>query len=53
MLLGRYDYLPVDSEFKKHVKNKYFSGELPPNAQLHQLYKEWGEYKFLAYWFDR
>ncbi|GGP16350.1 DNA-3-methyladenine glycosylase family protein [Oceanobacillus neutriphilus] len=53
MLLGRYDYLPVDSEFKKHVKNKYFAGELPPKSQLHQLYKEWGEYKFLAYWFDR
>ncbi|MFD1412550.1 DNA-3-methyladenine glycosylase family protein [Oceanobacillus jeddahense] len=53
MLLGRYDFLPVDSEFKKHVKNKYFAGELPPVSQLQQLYKEWGEFKFLAYWFDR
>lgn len=53
MLLGRYDFLPVDSEFKKHVKNKYFAGELPPKSQLQQLYKEWGEFKFLAYWFDK
>ncbi|WP_194165677.1 DNA-3-methyladenine glycosylase [Oceanobacillus sp. CFH 90083] len=53
MLLGRYDFLPVDSEFKKHVKNKYFAGKLPPKKQLQQLYKEWGDYKFLAYWFDR
>ncbi|WP_179134496.1 DNA-3-methyladenine glycosylase family protein [Oceanobacillus timonensis] len=53
MLLGRYDYLPVDSEFKKHVKHKYFAGELPPQSQLQQLYKEWGAFKFLAYWFDR
>ncbi|MFD1067985.1 DNA-3-methyladenine glycosylase family protein [Oceanobacillus locisalsi] len=53
MLLGRYDFLPVDSEFKKHVKHKYFAGELPPKSQLQQLYKEWGEFKFLAYWFDR
>ncbi|WP_067836298.1 DNA-3-methyladenine glycosylase family protein [Amphibacillus sediminis] len=52
MLLGRYDYLPIDSDFKKHVRMKYFSGVSPSQQEMKQLYDQWGEFKYLAYWFD-
>jgi len=52
MLLGKYDLLPIDSEYKKHVRNKYFSGEDPSKKELENIYDKWGDYKFLAYWFD-
>lgn len=52
MLVGRYDFLPIDSEFKKHVKTKYYPDVTPSKAQMEKIYEEWQEYKFLAYWFD-
>ena len=52
MLLGRYDSLPVDSEYKKLVINKYFDGEMPTKKELEGVYDKWKNYKFLAYWFD-
>lgn len=52
MLLGRYDLLPIDSEFKKHVQAKYFSKEQPSKVQMQKIYEAWGKYKFLGYWFD-
>jgi 3-methyladenine DNA glycosylase/8-oxoguanine DNA glycosylase len=53
MILGIYDQLPVDSEFRKHVRTKYFHGKDPTPKQIASLYKEWENYKYLAYWFDR
>lgn len=52
MLLGKYDSLPVDSEYKKLVVNKYFEGEMPTKKELEAIYDKWKNYKFLAYWFD-
>ena len=52
MLLGSYDLLPIDSEYKKHVSNKYFSGGKPSKQELESMYDKWGVYKFLAYWYD-
>lgn len=52
MIVGRYDFLPIDSEFKKHVKTKYYPDITPSKAQMEKIYEEWEEYKFLAYWFD-
>lgn len=52
MLLGKYDALPVDSEYKKRVVNKYFDGKKPSKLELESVYDKWGEYKYLAYWFD-
>ncbi|HET6872956.1 MAG TPA: hypothetical protein VFH42_08225 [Sporolactobacillaceae bacterium] len=53
MILGSYDQLPVDSEFRKHVRTKYFKGKDPTSKQIAKLYQKWGNYKYLAYWFDR
>jgi len=52
MLIGRYDELPVDSVARDFTSKKYFSGEKPTDAQVHSLYEDWGEWKYLAYWFD-
>jgi len=53
MILGSYSELPVDSEFRKHVENKYFKGKKMTAKAASALYSEWGNYKYLAYWFDR
>lgn len=53
MILGHYDLLPVDSEFRKHVRTRYFAGKDPSPKEIATLYKDWGHFKYLAYWFDR
>ena len=53
MLLGRYDYLAVDSEMRSFVKSKYFSDKDDvPDRELQAVYESWGKWKYLAYWFD-
>ncbi|MDP2480217.1 MAG: hypothetical protein Q8W51_06930 [Candidatus Palauibacterales bacterium] len=52
MLVGRYDELAVDSVFREFVAEKYFAGERPSDAQARAVYDGWGEWKYLAYWFD-
>lgn len=53
MLLGRYETLPIDSVYRDHVTNKYFDSVRPNKKELASVYDEWGNYKHLAYWFDR
>ncbi|MFS0785128.1 hypothetical protein ABC345_01965 [Shouchella sp. 1P09AA] len=52
MIIGQYDGVPVDSEYKKHVIQTYFQGVAPSKKELETVYDKWGEYKYLAYWFD-
>jgi len=52
MLLGRYDELAVDSVFRHFVSEQYFEGERPSDAAAKAVYDDWGEWKYLAYWFD-
>ncbi|MCK5428626.1 MAG: hypothetical protein KAI94_04095, partial [Anaerolineales bacterium] len=52
MLIGRYDELAVDTAFRQFVSKKYFDGERPTDAEAQTIYAEWGEWKYLAYWFD-
>jgi 3-methyladenine DNA glycosylase/8-oxoguanine DNA glycosylase len=52
MLLGRYDALPIDSVFRQFVAQKYFAGQYPGDQQAAQIYASWGEWRYLAYWFD-
>lgn len=49
-LLGRYGWLPVDSELIAHITRA--TGSKPTAAQLKVLYGEWGEYRYLGYWTD-
>ena len=51
-LLGRYDFVPVDSAYLQHVRTAYANGADLTAAQIRQTYDAWGRWKFLAYWFD-
>ena len=52
MLLGHYDALPVDSVFREFVFKKYFKGKSVAQARAEKIYKGWGKWKYLAYWYD-
>jgi 3-methyladenine DNA glycosylase/8-oxoguanine DNA glycosylase len=51
MLLGRYDYLPVDSWALKVVSNEFFGGEKVTAKQVLASFERWGKWQGLAYWF--
>lgn len=52
MILGRYDYLAIDTELRAHVSKKYFAGQPASEAQIRSIYAPWGAWQYLAYWFD-
>jgi len=52
-LVQRYDFLPVDSAFMSHVTATHFEGERPARARAERVYRSWGRWKYLAYWFER
>ena len=51
MLLGRYDYLPVDSWALKVVSTEFFKGEKVTPKQVLSTFEKWGKWQGLAYWF--
>ena len=53
MLLGRYDYLAVDSELRSFAAKKYFASGTPAASELAHLYEDWGRWRYLGYWLDR
>jgi len=52
MLMGRYDFIAVDTVFRDFMKARYFpTGDYSESRAL-EVYQGWGEWKYLAYWFD-
>ena len=51
MLLGRYDYVPVDSWALKVVSDEFFGGEKITPKQVHETFEKWGKWQGLVYWF--
>jgi 3-methyladenine DNA glycosylase/8-oxoguanine DNA glycosylase len=51
MLLGRYDFLPVDSWALKLVSHEWYADEPVGRAEVEAAFERWGEWKGLAYWF--
>lgn len=51
MLLGRYDYVPVDTWALKVVSDEFFSGEKITPKQVHATFEKWGKWQGLVYWF--
>ncbi|OQY18320.1 MAG: hypothetical protein B6I34_10920 [Anaerolineaceae bacterium 4572_32.1] len=51
MLLGRYNFVPVDSWALKMVSHEWYSGEAIDRAKVEAAFERWGECKGLAYWF--
>ncbi len=52
MILGRYEYLAIDTELRAHVSQKYYQGQPVTEAQMRAIYAPWGKWQYLAYWFD-
>jgi len=51
MLLGRYDFVPVDTWALKVVSNEFFSGEKVTPKQVLETFAPWGKWQGLVYWF--
>jgi len=51
MILGRYDYLPIDSWALKMVSNEWYNAQPIKPADVESAFAGWGEWKGLAYWF--
>ncbi len=51
MILGRSDYLPVDSWAMKMVSQEWYNGEPVTAKQVEEAFAHWGEWKGMAYWF--
>jgi 3-methyladenine DNA glycosylase/8-oxoguanine DNA glycosylase len=51
MILGRYDFLPVDSWALKLVSHEWHGGEPVGAAEVEAAFVDWGAWQGLAYWF--
>jgi len=50
MLLGRYDFLPIDSWALKMVSLEWHDGAPVKPADVEKAFSRWGNFKGLAYW---
>ncbi len=51
MLLGRYDFIPVDSWARTVVSHEWYGGEPVGRAEIETAFEQWEKWKGLAYWF--
>jgi len=47
---GRHDFIAVDTEFRRFVRETYHAGRKVKDATLVRRYAKWGRWKYLAYW---
>ena len=47
---GHHDYIAVDTEFRRHVRETYHGGRKVSDAAMVRRYAKWGRWKYLAYW---
>ena len=50
-ILGRYDYIGVDSEAVSSVSRYFYGGQAVGEKEVYAIFGKWGKYKALAYWF--
>ncbi len=50
-LLGRYDYLGVDTWTRKLVSERFFDGAPVTAKEVQEVFAPWGKWRVLAYWF--
>ena len=51
MILGRHDFIPIDSSALSSVSNEWYHGKLITARQVEKRFERWGEFKGLAFWF--
>lgn len=47
---GRHDFIAVDTEFRRHVRETYHRGRSVSDRTMLRRYSRWGRWKYLAYW---
>ena len=47
---GRHDFIAVDTEFRRFVRERYHRGRKVSDATMLRRYSKWGRWKYLAYW---
>lgn len=50
-LLGRYDYLGVDTWARRLVSERFFAGVPVTDKEVQEVFAPWGKWRYLAYWF--
>jgi 3-methyladenine DNA glycosylase/8-oxoguanine DNA glycosylase len=51
MLLGRHDFIPIDSYALKMVSHEWYKGKPVTAREVEKRFEKWGEFKGLAFWF--
>ena len=51
-ILGYYGEIAVDTEYRNFVTRVHYAGASVADRELATYYDRWGEWKYLAYWFD-
>ncbi len=51
MILGRSDFIPIDTYALKMVSHEWHKGKPVTAKQVEKAFLKWGEYKGLAFWF--
>jgi 3-methyladenine DNA glycosylase/8-oxoguanine DNA glycosylase len=47
---GRHDFIAVDTEFRRFVRERYHKGRRVSDQTMLRRYAKWGRWKYLAYW---
>ena len=47
---GRHDFIAVDTEFRRFVRERYHNGRRVSDLTMLRRYSRWGRWKYLAYW---
>jgi 3-methyladenine DNA glycosylase/8-oxoguanine DNA glycosylase len=47
---GRHDFIAVDTEFRKFVRERYHGGRRVGDPTMLRRYAKWERWKYLAYW---
>lgn len=50
-ILGRYDYIGVDTEAVSAVSRGFYNGRPVSEKEVNAVFERWGRFKALAYWF--
>jgi 3-methyladenine DNA glycosylase/8-oxoguanine DNA glycosylase len=51
MILGRHDFIPIDSYALKMVSHEWYKGRPITAKEVEKRFEKWGEFKGLAFWF--
>jgi len=51
MILGRHDFIPIDSYALKMVSVEWYDGKPVTAKEVEKRFENWGEFKGLAFWF--